>query len=58
MKRTIALSLVLIFSCSTSIGYAEVWPSGATAKCKDGTYSYAKNHRGMCSKHHGVVMFK
>src|ERR1035438_1513799 len=29
-------------------------PAGATAKCKDGTYSMAKNHQGACSKHGGV----
>ncbi|HMK84377.1 MAG TPA: DUF3761 domain-containing protein [Steroidobacteraceae bacterium] len=29
-------------------------PSGATAKCKDGTYSKAKSHSGACSHHGGV----
>ncbi len=28
--------------------------AGATAKCKDGTYSHAKHHQGACSKHGGV----
>src|SRR4029077_11369862 len=30
-------------------------PEGATAKCKDGTFSHAKQHRGACSKHGGVA---
>lgn len=30
-------------------------PENATAKCKDGTYSYAKQHRGACSHHGGVA---
>ncbi|SDX71981.1 Protein of unknown function [Amycolatopsis xylanica] len=30
-------------------------PSGATAKCKDGTYSYSQNRRGTCSGHGGVA---
>jgi|SRR5581483_5439069 len=30
-------------------------PENATAKCKDGTYSYAKQHRGACSRHGGVA---
>jgi len=30
-------------------------PQGATAKCKDGTYSMAKQHRGACSRHGGVA---
>jgi hypothetical protein len=29
-------------------------PTGATAKCKDGTYSHAATHRGACSRHGGV----
>src|SRR5579864_8005387 len=27
-------------------------PPGATAQCRDGNYSFSKNHRGTCS-HHG-----
>ena len=30
-------------------------PEGATAKCKDGTYSHAKQHSGACSHHGGVA---
>lgn len=29
-------------------------PSGATAQCGDGTYSFSLNHRGTCSHHGGV----
>ena len=29
-------------------------PTGAIAKCKDGTYSHAKGHSGACSNHGGV----
>jgi len=32
-------------------------PLSATGKCKDGTYSSAKSHSGMCSKHGGVAQF-
>lgn len=32
-------------------------PSGATGHCNDGTYSFAANHRGMCSSHGGVAQF-
>lgn len=30
-------------------------PAGATALCKDGTYSYSKRRRGTCSHHGGVA---
>ncbi|MDI1290053.1 MAG: DUF3761 domain-containing protein [bacterium] len=29
-------------------------PSGATAVCRDGTFSYSQNHSGTCSHHGGV----
>jgi hypothetical protein len=32
-------------------------PPGATALCRDGTYSYAANHQGSCSHHGGVAQF-
>ena len=31
--------------------------TGATATCKDGTYSHAKTHQGACSRHGGVAKF-
>ncbi|HEY4305068.1 MAG TPA: DUF3761 domain-containing protein [Gemmatimonadaceae bacterium] len=31
--------------------------TGATAQCKDGTYSHAASHSGACSKHGGVAKF-
>jgi hypothetical protein len=30
-------------------------PTGATAKCKDGTYSKSAHHSGTCSNHGGVA---
>jgi hypothetical protein len=30
-------------------------PAGATAQCRDGTYSYSANRRGTCSHHGGVL---
>jgi len=32
---------------------AERAPPGATARCRDGTYSFSQNHRGTCSHHGG-----
>ncbi|MCJ2025181.1 DUF3761 domain-containing protein [Methylobacterium sp. J-067] len=30
-------------------------PSGATAHCRDGTWSFSHTHRGTCSRHGGVA---
>jgi uncharacterized protein YgiM (DUF1202 family) len=30
-------------------------PAGATAVCRDGTYSFSRNRRGTCSHHGGVA---
>jgi hypothetical protein len=32
-------------------------PRGATARCKDGTYSHSKSHSGSCSHDGGVAKF-
>jgi hypothetical protein len=29
-------------------------PNGATAKCRDGSWSFSQHHRGTCSHHGGV----
>lgn len=30
-------------------------PTGATAHCGDGTYSFSRHHSGTCSRHGGVA---
>lgn len=35
--------------------YYDNKPAGATALCRDGTYSFSQNHRGTCSHHGGVA---
>ncbi len=30
-------------------------PAGASAKCRDGSYSFSRSHRGTCSHHGGVA---
>jgi len=32
-------------------------PAGASARCKDGSYSYSQNRRGTCSGHGGVAQW-
>jgi|ERR1700722_19109083 len=35
--------------------YSNSIPSGATAQCRDGSYSFSRHHRGTCSHHGGVA---
>jgi hypothetical protein len=35
--------------------YYDSAPAGASAQCRDGTYSFSKNRRGTCSGHGGVA---
>ena len=37
-----------------SPAYAPSEPRGASARCRDGTYSFSRNRRGTCSHHGGV----
>jgi hypothetical protein len=30
-------------------------PAGATAQCRDGSYSFSRHRRGTCSRHGGVA---
>ena len=30
-------------------------PDGASAKCRDGSYSFSQSRRGTCSRHGGVA---
>lgn len=32
-------------------------PIGASAKCRDGSYSFSEHHRGACSRHGGVSLW-
>ena len=35
--------------------YYSTYPAGATALCRDGTYSFSRSRRGTCSHHGGVA---
>lgn len=40
-----------------SPAYAPSEPAGATARCRDGTYSFSQSRRGTCSHHGGVAQW-
>jgi hypothetical protein len=35
--------------------HADHAPKGATARCRDGSYSFSQHHQGTCSHHGGVA---
>lgn len=37
--------------------YYQTAPAGATAICRDGTYSFSRSRRGTCSHHGGVAVW-
>ena len=49
------LAVSLAFWLAVAISSAGSAPPGATARCRDGSYSYAKHHQGACSHHGGVA---
>ena len=46
-----------IASVSPTVSPSGTKPTGATGKCKDGTYSFSVKHSGMCSGHGGVETY-
>lgn len=57
IMRMAAMYLAVAVLCCASAATASTPPPppGATALCKDGTYSYSQHHSGTCSHHGGVA---
>ena len=55
MSRVLALAAVLA-GLAAAAALASP-PPGATAQCRDGTYSYSQHHSGTCSHHGGVAVW-
>jgi len=43
--------------CVLKPTHAPSHPKGATAKCRDGTYSFSQHRSGTCSHHRGVAVW-
>jgi Protein of unknown function (DUF3761) len=55
MRLLAPAAAALVFACvSASAGFAGA-PAGATARCRDGSYSFSQHHSGTCSYHGGVA---
>lgn len=37
--------------------FSDTRPEGASARCRDGSYSFSRNRRGTCSHHGGVALW-
>ena len=60
MRRTNATFLavaMLGFAAGVASGRLTDAPAGATALCRDGTYSFSQHHSGTCSYHRGVAQW-
>ena len=55
MKRLAAVPTVLAALALAAGSATASAPAGATARCRDGTYSFSLHHSGTCSHHGGVA---
>jgi hypothetical protein len=59
MSRSLAILLVIgaAIVAAPQLAASGSAPPGATARCKDGTYSYSQHRQGTCSHHGGVAVW-
>ena len=59
MRRSLAILLVIVAAivAAPQLAASGSPPPGATARCKDGTYSYSQHRQGTCSHHGGVAVW-
>jgi hypothetical protein len=57
MSKRVVLVSVAVWAALIPAGASGGPPRGATAQCRDGTYSYSQHHSGTCSHHGGVKVW-
>jgi hypothetical protein len=57
MRRSILCALGAIACIVVPSALAGSTPAGATARCRDGTYSFSQHRSGTCSDHGGVAVW-
>jgi Protein of unknown function (DUF3761) len=55
MRLALVVAAVIAVTLAGSTALAGSAPPGATALCRDGTYSYSQHRSGTCSHHGGVA---
>ena len=55
MRRSVVCALGVIACIVVPSALAGSVPAGATARCRDGTYSFSQHRSGTCSRHGGVA---
>jgi hypothetical protein len=55
MRLPVVVAIAVVVSIAASTAMAGSAPPGATALCRDGTYSYSQHRSGTCSHHGGVA---
>lgn len=55
MRRAVCCALVVAACVVAPLAVAASAPPGATALCRDGTYSFSQHRSGTCSHHGGVA---
>jgi hypothetical protein len=57
-RQAVAVAIALVAFAFPNVAAARAEPSkappGASAQCRDGTYSFSHHRRGTCSHHSGV----
>ena len=58
MKKSLAVwATIVVALCMTAAATGGSAPPGATAHCRDGTFSFSQHHQGTCSHHGGVAQW-
>ena len=57
MSPRTLLFTVLLCGVLATAAFGAAPPAGATALCRDGSYSYSQHHSGTCSQHGGVAQW-
>src|SRR5262245_12722070 len=56
-KPLVAGCMLVAFALVPTVAGADSPPPGATARCRDGSYSFLQHHQGTCLHHRGAAVW-